>query len=409
MRIAIVGAGASGLITAWMLDPAHEVTVFERAGVVGGHIRTLGRNAPRGSLPAGIWLDAGVVEFSREHFPTVHRLFAALGVSLRSVAGDTALHRLGTAAPLYSPGALRSLPLAARAAAVLRLAGAGLQRRRFMVRADVPDEALRGRALGEFLGPPPFGTWLRLLVTYAYSIPGAEVPGLSAELCVPMLRAFARANAWTAVEGGTYAYVERLLAGLRGTVHTDAVVQSIRRDDTGVQLMVGGEPLHFDAVVLAAPPDQVLRLLADADDAERRRFGAWRANRVTTLVHADDGPYRRRGVGIRTEFDLFDSSTGGGYNAWLNGLAGLPPGHAVNYGLALGLDAEIDPARVLLRQPHHTAAFTVAALAHREEVQASNGQRRTWHVGAWLGDGLHEGAACSALAVAAALGGRVLP
>ena len=337
----------------------------------------------------------------------MHRLFAALGVLLRCVAGDTALHRQG-AAPLYSPGPLRQLPAAARAGTTLRLARAGLQRRRFMARADVPDSALRGRALGEFLGPPPFGTWLRLLVTYAYSIPSAEVPGLSAALCVPMLRAFAKANTWTAVEGGTYAYVERLLAGLRGAVHTNAVVQSIRREGTGVRLLVGGQPLPFDAVVMATPPDQVLRLLADADEAERRRFGAWRANHVTTLVHADDGPYRRRGVAVRTEFDLFERPEGGGYNAWLNGLAGLPPGHAVDYGLALGLDAEIDPARVLLRQPHHTAAFTVEALAHREEVRASNGQRHTWHVGAWLGDGLHEGAARSALAVATALGGRGL-
>jgi uncharacterized protein len=272
----------------------------------------------------------------------------------------------------------------------------------------VPDAALRGRALGEFLGPPPFGTWLRLLVTYAYSIPSAEVPGLSAALCVPMLRAFARATSWTAVEGGTYAYVERLLAGLRGAVHTEAIVQSIRREDRGVQLVVEGQLLPFDAVVIATPPDQVLRLLTDADEGERRRFGAWRANHVTTLVHADDGLYRRRGVAVRTEFDLFEQPGGGGYNAWLNGLAGLPPGYAVGYGLALGLDGEIDPARVLLRQPHHTAAFTVAALAHRDEVRASNGQRRTWHVGAWLGDGLHEGAARSALAVATALGGRGL-
>jgi predicted NAD/FAD-binding protein len=408
LRIAVVGAGASGLITAWLLDRVHEVTVFERAGVPGGHIRTLGRNAPRGALPQGIWLDAGVVEFGRENFPTVHRLFAALGVPLRTVAGDTALHRLG-AAPLYSPGALRCLPAATRAGAALRLARVALQRRRFMARADVPDSALRGRALAHFLGPPPFATWLRLLVMYAYSIPSAEVPALSAALCVPMLRAFAAPNSWTAVEGGTYAYVERLLARLRAAVHTGAGVQSIRRDEDGVRLHVAGQSLGFDAVVLAMPPDQVLRLLADADDAERRRFGAWKPNHVTTLVHADDGPYRRRRIAVRTEFDLFEQpAAGGGYNAWLNGLAGLPPDHAVDYGLAFGLDAEIDPARVLLRQPHHTAAFSVAAIEHRDEVRACNGQRRTWHVGAWLGDGLHEGAACSALAVSRALGGRVV-
>ncbi|HEX3975641.1 MAG TPA: NAD(P)-binding protein [Solirubrobacteraceae bacterium] len=40
MRIAIVGAGVSGLVTAHLLDPDHEVTVFETAGYAGGHAHT---------------------------------------------------------------------------------------------------------------------------------------------------------------------------------------------------------------------------------------------------------------------------------------------------------------------------------------------------------------------------------
>ena len=45
MRIAIIGGGASGMVTAYLLDKqGHQVTVFERQPALGGHIRTLNKN-----------------------------------------------------------------------------------------------------------------------------------------------------------------------------------------------------------------------------------------------------------------------------------------------------------------------------------------------------------------------------
>ena len=40
-RVAIVGGGASGLLTAWMLQDQHEVVVFEADARLGGHVRTV--------------------------------------------------------------------------------------------------------------------------------------------------------------------------------------------------------------------------------------------------------------------------------------------------------------------------------------------------------------------------------
>lgn len=41
MRIAIVGAGVSGLVAAHLLNAEHEVTLFEAADYLGGHTNTI--------------------------------------------------------------------------------------------------------------------------------------------------------------------------------------------------------------------------------------------------------------------------------------------------------------------------------------------------------------------------------
>ena len=57
-----------------------------------------------------------------------------------------------------------------------------------------------------------------------------------------------------------------------------------------------------------------------------------------------------------------------------------------------------------ITRPPITPAYDVASLTHRPEIIAANGLRHTCHAGAYLYDGLHEGAVRSAKAVADKIG-----
>jgi uncharacterized protein len=168
-----------------------------------------------------------------------------------------------------------------------------------------------------------------------------------------------------------------------------------------------GETQEFDKVVFATPPDQVMALLADPTDAETKRFSAWKANYATTIAHRDTSIYARHGITQPSEFDFFQKPDGRwGYNGCLNQLCGITtPEH--NF-LSFQLEELIAPDRIIHKQDHHSPLYTTKSFRYRDEVVATNGENNTYHAGAYLGDGLHEGAIASAFRVAQLVGSALV-
>ena len=77
MRIAIVGAGVSGLVVAHLLHERHDVTVFEAAGYAGGHTNTIRVDTPNETHQ----IDTGFIVFNDRNYPSFERLLARLGVA----------------------------------------------------------------------------------------------------------------------------------------------------------------------------------------------------------------------------------------------------------------------------------------------------------------------------------------
>jgi predicted NAD/FAD-binding protein len=50
MKIAIIGAGISGLVTAYLLHREHDITVFEANERIGGHTHTVDVPGPGGHV-----------------------------------------------------------------------------------------------------------------------------------------------------------------------------------------------------------------------------------------------------------------------------------------------------------------------------------------------------------------------
>ena len=82
MKIAVVGAGISGLASAWLLNQGHDVTLFEAGDYIGGHTHTVDIELDGARFP----VDTGFLVFNHRTYPKLTALFRELKVD--TVASD---------------------------------------------------------------------------------------------------------------------------------------------------------------------------------------------------------------------------------------------------------------------------------------------------------------------------------
>lgn len=404
MRIAIIGGGASGMVAAYLLDKqGHDVTVFERQSTLGGHIRTLNKNVQPNQSDCHEILENGVLEF-----PTVFRSFMALmqelEVELEPVKIGSAMFLKNGSHFLSNEMIQKNLTGFKKWMEHLRLDSLYANSIRLWLRTkSAKQQDLYNQPLSAYLKRPCIrNTWLKLLVMYSYSMPLEMIDDFPAELALPVLRDDVAVN-WVRIKGGVYTYIEKILARFKGEVVLNADVEYIVRSSNTVKIKRSlSETQEFDKVVFATPPDQVMALLADPTNDEIRRFSAWRANYATTLLHKESAIYDRYGIKQPSEFDFFETDSRWGYNSCLNQLCDIKSPQ--NYFLSFQLEELIPRDLIIHIQEHHTPLYTTESFKYRDEVIATNGDYNTYHVGAYLGDGLHEGAVSSAMRVAQLVG-----
>lgn len=404
MKIAIIGGGASGMATAYLLDKqGHQVTVFERQASLGGHIRTLNKNVQPNQSDCQEILECGVIEFPA----TFHHflgLMQELEVELEPVDIGSAMffkngsHYLSKVTIQNNFTGFRRLIEYLRIDTLYARSAKLWLRIRFATAKDFYNQPL-----SQYLKRPcTRNTWLKLLVMYSYSMPLEMIDDFPAELAMPVLRDDVAVK-WLRIQGGVYSYIEKILAKFKGKILLNVEIDRIVRSPNIIKIIQStGEVEEFDKVVFATPPDQVIALLANPNASEIKRFSHWQANHVESLVHKDASIYDRYGIKQPSEFDFFQTDTRWGYNSYLNQLCNISSPQ--KYFLSYQLEEIIARDRYIHIQKHHTPLYTTESFRYRDEVVATNGENNTYHAGAYLGDGLHEGAIASAYRVAELVG-----
>ena len=416
-RIAVVGAGISGLATAWLLSRQHEVTLFEAGNYLGGHTNTVDVTLEGKTHP----VDTGFLVFNEKTYPNLIALFALLGV-------DSVETEMSFSVSLENP----DLEWAGSNLATLFGQKRNLLRRSFWsMLADTlrfnreskdwllkyPDDR---RTLRKFLVAgrysDAFADWYLLPMAAAiWSCPTGQILDMPLATFIRfcqnhgLLQIFDRPM-WRTVKGGGREYVKKIAAQL-SDVRMACPVSAVSREAGGLRLTHAQGSEYFDQVVLACHSDQSKRILGlTASDGQRAVLESIRYQPNRAVLHSDPAllPRNRR---LWSAWNYFagQGAPGAGVNAQPVGVSYLinklqPLPFSAPVVVTLNPAREPDPAQVIAEFEYAHPIFDAPAIAAQQRLAEVQGEGGIWLAGAWGSYGFHEDGLKSALRVANALG-----
>ena len=411
LRIAVIGTGVSGLSAAWLLTQRHEVTVYEKAGRLGGHSNTVSVRLDGAELP----VDTGFIVYNTATYPNFVELLRVLDVEscesdmsfAASLDGGRIEYSGSGLAGLFSQRANLMRPQFWRMLADLV---------RFYRKAtrDARRPMAEEMSLGDYLAKGRFGAAFRdhhivPMASAIWSAAPADILDYPAAAFLRfhdnhgLLRLTGR-PIWRTVIGGSQAYVARLAQPLAGRVRLGAGAARVERIGGRVVVVdARGERDVFDRVVIATHANEALSLLAAPDAQERALLGAFRYSRNEAFLHLDETlmPRRRAAWASWNYISEAGARDQASVTYWMNALQRLP----TRRNVFVTLNPQRPPRALLRVESYDHPIFDAGAIRAQKDLWSLQGAGGVWFCGAHFGAGFHEDGLQSGLAVAEQLGG----
>ncbi len=409
-RIAVIGAGISGLASAYFLNRQHDVVLFEAGNYLGGHTNTV--DVTLEGHTHGV--DTGFLVYNERTYPNLVALFDELEVA--NVASDMSFAVSMGGGALEWAGTNLATVFAQRAnlgsPAFLRMLWDILHFNRHAQR--FLQQSVQSRlTLGELLQQQRYGATFRdaYLLPMAAAIWSSSPNDILNFPAATFLRfclnhALLQINdrpQWRTVAGGARHYVEKIAATLPDC-RLRTAVRSVRRSaDSLVVTSTAGTEL-FDAVVFATHAPTTLAMLADASQTERAILDGVRYQPNTAFLHTDTRLMpRRRKAWAAWNYLSGELSAGQRpvcVSYWMNQLQALP----FKAPVIVTLNPHVLPApdKVLAVFDYAHPIMDRAAVRAQQQLAQIQGNGGVWYAGAWTGYGFHEDGLKSALRIATA-------
>ena len=405
MKVAIIGAGISGLSCAYWLSRQHEVCVYESAAKIGGHTATVDIDLAGQSHA----IDTGFIVFNDWTYPQFNQLLSELGVAFKPTQMSFSVSdRVNNFE--YSGTNLNTL-LAQRSNLLNRRFWAMVSEiRRFnkQARQDFVNNKIDAKkTMGDYLDEGHFDEVFRHyyilpMASAIWSMPRKTINNFQARFFIRFFHHHGLLNItnrpqWQVINGGSREYLAPLTARYANQIRTSCAVTEIERLATHVRVKTNDSAEIYDAVVFACHSDQALNILgSEASKHERQVLGKIKYCDSEVVLHTDTKmlPHRRRAWASWNYLLAEQDNDVPKVTYNMNILQGLKTD--TTFCVSLNAGDNIDPDKIIRRFNYAHPQLNAKSMHAQQLWQQVSGQHRTWYCGAYWGNGFHEDGVASA-------------
>jgi predicted NAD/FAD-binding protein len=408
-KIAVIGSGISGLLSANLLSARYDVSLFEANNYLGGHTHTVDVSLDGFNFA----IDTGFIVFNKKNYPGFCKLLqkynipiqkSEMSFSYRSDAKDVEYngHSLNTLFAdrrnLFNPGFYRFI------SEILRF---NKDAKKFLQETSQPDLTVK-----EFISQKNYRqefveNYLVPMIASIWSKTDADALQCSTYFILKfcdnhgLLDAYNRPE-WYVVQNGSRSYIPALINNFKENIYLNTEIESIDRTAHGVTLKSSSAEFDFDAVVIATHSDQALKMLLNPSDNEKNILGAIPYKHNDVILHTDSSVMPKRRLAWASWNYLDNKNELPSLTYYMNRLQSIKSSQ--DFFVSVNLTEQIAADKILQRFSYAHPSFNLQSIKAQQQQQLINGKNNTYFAGSYWGYGFHEDGVQSALRACEPLG-----
>ena len=410
MKIAVIGSGISGLSAAHFLSEKHKVDLFEKNDHFGGHSYTIDINSKNSNET--IALDLGFIVFNKVNYPNLVNLFEKIQVNYEKSNMSFSVSVKNSNIE-YSGSGLKGL--FGNKYNIFNLSFITMIKDIFFfykMAENLNKESFVNQTLGEFLKFKKMSDYfikfhIIPMVSAIWSVPTDFAYKMPMSLFINFFQnhgLFKIKNRpqWYTVTGRSKVYVKKILNTINGEYFKNYKIKNVLRNQNGIKLYYGSsnEYFEYDKVIFAVHADEILKLINDPSENEKKILKNFQYKKNIAYLHNDERLMPNRKNVWSSWNSILDKNdiTKNCITYWLNNLQNLKT--KKNYFLTLNPFIPIEDNKIIKKVEFSHPFYdinTINAQKHLSELQGIN---NTYFCGSYFGYGFHEDGLNSGMEVA---------
>ena len=410
MKIAVVGSGISGLSVSYFLSKKHKVDLFERENHFGGHSYTI--DIPTNNRDNKIPVDIGFIVFNKVTYPNLVKFFEELQVPYEKSNMSFSVS-VKKSEVEYSGSGLQGLFANKYNIFNLKFLKMIKEIFSFYKEAEKMDKKiLENKSLGEFLKSKNMSEYF---INFHIIPMVAAIWSMTSELAEKMPMNFflnffknhglfklKNRPQWYTVTNRSKTYVNKVLKSISGEYFKNYEITNVIRNKNNVRLYYGSanEYFDYDKIIFATHADEVLKLINEPTENERKIFTNFKYKKNIAYLHKDTNlmPERKKAWSSWNSILDKDDLKKNCLTYWLNKLQNLKTNQ--NYFLTINPIIEIDNKKIISRVEFTHPFYDTKTIKAQKYLAELQGVNNTWFCGSYFGYGFHEDGLKSAINIA---------